>query len=570
MSGKSPGLIPAGLRRAGDPGGGGGGGGGSVTAADITDATTAGRNMLKAATAAAQRALLSLAAIATSGASADITDATAAGRALLTAADALAQRDALGLSPIAASGFSDDIVDATAAGRDFLTAADAAAQRALLGLAALATSGASADITDATAAGRALLTAATAALQRTALGLATVASSGLASDLTGTIALANGGTGQTTAVAAADALSPAGANIAGAATTDLATVTGPVVTITGTGASITSFGTVAAGVRRRITFASAGSAIIHNATTLICPFGASITVSAGDTFELTSLGSGNWKMTGYLPVNASFWRTALGLSAMASSAIAANITDATTVGRALLTAANVAAQRTALGLVSIASSGLAADITDATAVGRSMLTAANQAAQTALIALATTSLAGLLSASDKIKLDVGWVRIDPGTTLTAATTYTSPTWAAGLYREIKIAFSGSFSGFAYLGFRANNDSGNNYVDIGIDNNTAPSNDSSAPATLGYARCAVSVTAGIKVEDEIHFYPLTDGLQRRGKSDGGAHGSGALNTHYHRMVSFAWTDTATDVTFITLLMTTAATMSGKVQVWGLPT
>jgi hypothetical protein len=385
MSGKAPGLIPAGLRRAGNPGGGGGGGG-SVASTDITDASTAGRNMLTAANVAAQRALLSLAAIATSGLSADITDATAAGRALLTAASAALQRTALGLAAIATSGASADITDATAPGRTLLTAATAALQRTALGLAAIASSGASADITDstapgrtlltaataalqrtalglaaiassgasaditdATAAGRALLTAASAALQRTALGLATVASSGLASDLTGTLALANGGTGQTTALAAGDALSAQSTNLAGGNTVDLATATGPVVTITGTGFTISSFGTRPAGAKQTIVFASSGGAIIHNGSALICPFGASIVVTAGDVFEMTSMGSGTWRMTGYLPITASFWRTALGLAAMASSAIAANITDATTVGRSMLTAATAVAQAELLG-----------------------------------------------------------------------------------------------------------------------------------------------------------------------------------------------------------------------------
>lgn len=44
-------------------------------------------------------------------------------------------------------------------------------------------------------------------------------------------------------------------------------------------------------------------------------------------------------------------------------------------------------------------------ISDSTTAGRSMLTAANAAAQTALLDVATTSLKGLLSASDKTKLD---------------------------------------------------------------------------------------------------------------------------------------------------------------------
>lgn len=120
---------------------------------------------------------------------------TAAGRTLLQAADAAAQRTALGLGTAATSASSAfepagvaaaDITDSTAAGRSLLTAADASAQRTALGLGTAATSASSAfepagvaasDITDSTAAGRSLLTAADASAQRTALGLGTAATS---------------------------------------------------------------------------------------------------------------------------------------------------------------------------------------------------------------------------------------------------------------------------------------------------------------------------------------------------------------------------------------------------------
>ena len=168
--------------------------GGAVASTDITDSTAAGRAILTAADAPAQRTALGLGSAATSAssafaaaahghASADITDSTAAGRALLTAADAAAQRTALGVGTGGAVA-STDITDSTAAGRAILTAADAPAQRTALGLGSAATSAssafaaaahghASADITDSTAAGRALLTAADAAAQRTALGVGT-------------------------------------------------------------------------------------------------------------------------------------------------------------------------------------------------------------------------------------------------------------------------------------------------------------------------------------------------------------------------------------------------------------
>lgn len=88
---------------------------------------------------------------------------TAAGRALLQAVDAAAQRTALGLGTAATSASSafepagvssSDITDSTSAGRTLITAADAAAQRTALGLGTAATSASSAfqaadsDLTD--------------------------------------------------------------------------------------------------------------------------------------------------------------------------------------------------------------------------------------------------------------------------------------------------------------------------------------------------------------------------------------------------------------------------------------
>lgn len=103
-----------------------------------------------------------------------------------------------------------------------------------------------------------------------------------------------GGTGKTTAVAAADALSTQGSNIASASTTNLALATGVAVTITGT-TTINAFGTVSAGAIRILTFAGALT-LTHNGTSLIIPGGADVTTAAGDTAELLSLGSGNWRV----------------------------------------------------------------------------------------------------------------------------------------------------------------------------------------------------------------------------------------------------------------------------------
>lgn len=93
-------------------------------------------------------------------------------------------------------------------------------------------------------------------------------------------------------------------NTASAATVDLGAIaTGSYVHITGT-TTITSFGTVAAGISRVLVFDGALT-LTHNATSLILPGGANITTAAGDVFEFRSEGSGNWRCTSYLPAVAS-------------------------------------------------------------------------------------------------------------------------------------------------------------------------------------------------------------------------------------------------------------------------
>lgn len=112
-----------------------------------------------------------------------------------------------------------------------------------------------------------------------------------------------------------------------------------------------------------------------------------------------------------------------------NSVLAANITDATAPGRTLLMAASASAQRTALGLGNVATlstgtsqgnipilgsggllpsgviptvSVIAANITDATSAGRALLTAANTAAQTTALGLGTASVRNTGAAAGNI------------------------------------------------------------------------------------------------------------------------------------------------------------------------
>jgi hypothetical protein len=89
-----------------------------------------------------------------------------------------------------------------------------------------------------------------------------------------------------------------GADIASASSIDLGAATGEFVDVTGT-TTITSLGTVVAGINRTVRFTGALT-LTHNATSLILPSSANITTANGDVAQFRSLGSGNWKCTGYV------------------------------------------------------------------------------------------------------------------------------------------------------------------------------------------------------------------------------------------------------------------------------
>ncbi len=94
-----------------------------------------------------------------------------------------------------------------------------------------------------------------------------------------------------------------GADVASATTTDLSSVTGDFVDVTGT-TTITALGTVAAGVARTVRFTGALT-LTYNATSLILPGSASITTADGDVAIFRSLGSGNWKCVSYAKADGS-------------------------------------------------------------------------------------------------------------------------------------------------------------------------------------------------------------------------------------------------------------------------
>lgn len=151
--------------------------------------------------------------------------------------------------------------------------------------------------------------------------------SDLASDANAKRPIGAGGTGGSTAVEANDALNTTSANMASAATLNLANATGVVVNVTGTTA-ITSLGTVNSGAERVLVFAAALT-LTHNATSLILPGGANIVTAAGDVATFRSKGSGNWVCVGYqTPLRAELSLVNLKGADMASAATV-NLANAT-------------------------------------------------------------------------------------------------------------------------------------------------------------------------------------------------------------------------------------------------
>lgn len=95
--------------------------------------------------------------------------------------------------------------------------------------------------------------------------------------------------------------------------------------------AITSFGTVSAGIKKLVTFNVTGGALslTYNATAMILPSLASITVVDGDSLFAESLGAGNWKIHIYTKLDGSSIISA-GINSKGISTLNAGATTLTT------------------------------------------------------------------------------------------------------------------------------------------------------------------------------------------------------------------------------------------------
>ena len=154
---------------------------------------------------------------------------------------------------------------------------------------------------------------------------------------------------------------------------------------------------VAAGATANATDAQLRDRSTHTGTQAFSTITGTVPVGQGGT-GITSLTTGNYlraaTASSYEQRTPAQVLADIGAAAAAHTHVAADISNSTVAGRALLTAADAPAQRTALGLGTAALSATG-DFTPASHVGTGG----------AAHAAATTSVAGFMSAADKTKLD---------------------------------------------------------------------------------------------------------------------------------------------------------------------
>lgn len=199
--------------------------------------------------------------------------------------------------------------------------------------------------------------------------------------------------------------------VASASSIDLGAITtGNYGHVTGT-TTITSFGTVAAGIERTLVFDGILT-LTHNATSLILATGANRTTAAGDVAVFVSEGSGNWREKAYHAIGSYQPLDAL-LTALAAQTTSANtiqaysgadtptlLTTGTASGNVPLVGTKSATTALA-GLVELAIQAEAEAGTDNTVVMTPLTTAQ---AIAALAPLPTTLPAGYASTAQTITL----------------------------------------------------------------------------------------------------------------------------------------------------------------------
>lgn len=159
-------------------------------------------------------------------------------------------------------------------------------------------------------------------------------------------------------------------------------------------------------------------------------------------------------------------------------------------------------------------------------------------------------------------------------TLSAANTYTTPTFAAGLYRKVMVDFVGKVTTGAaagtLLGLVVNADTGTNYCDLGWSQPAFLTGEGSGFGTLGYAKVGrwnIGNLANAAFKAYVEVFTEKLGYARMGFAR--AH-SNLTTVGVEFYNDFAWSDTTSDITSLTIkTITSTDTISGKIKVWGEP-
>jgi hypothetical protein len=166
-------------------------------------------------------------------------------------------------------------------------------------------------------------------------------------------------------------LASKGSTIGSNATVNLAAADGYFIDINGT-TTTTSFGTEGAGISYWLRYNGGGTwTLTYNATSMILPASVDLVLSPGDVIRMTSLGSGNWVCTAYLPRGGLV--TVAGTQTLTNKTLTAPTINTATLLNPTVTGTLTAAAATLSGILTvnnnIVGGGTLTGITNITASG---------------------------------------------------------------------------------------------------------------------------------------------------------------------------------------------------------
>jgi hypothetical protein len=200
-----------------------------------------------------------------------------------------------------------------------------------------------------------------------------------------------------------------------------------------------------------------------------------------------------------------------------------------------------------------------------------MIAAVDAAAQTALLNVATTVNKGLMSAQSMVKLGYLGEQIDYAT-LAAATTYTTPAWSVGQYREINIVCrtTGGMLGGAPVKITFNGDVTAAHYET-VSRYTFGDLSTSANSQFAAAAGQLALTGnGTNVPDMLLLISVVPTKMTSGNRPFMCEfqARGSTNAAFIMGTSRGyWLDTTSDMTYLTIPFGAAAT--GAIEVFGKP-